>query len=1215
MARLFLSHSSFDNATAIALFNWFRECGWDDVFLDLDPVRGIAAGERWERALSQAANRCEAVVCLVSRAWLKSQWCRRELQLANKLNKRVFGVLIEDLPIEDVPSDLTAHWQLVSLSKGSDHQMMKAELPDGTETHVTLSKDGLRRLRIGLEKAGVDPKFFAWPPPNDINRAPYPGLRPLDTSDAGIFFGREADIILALDRLRGLGSTNTPSFLVLLGASGAGKSSFLRAGLWPRLKRDDRNFLPLPVLRPGRGVITGDSGLVESIKTAFEGQSSPLPRGNIEENLLAGQPRTEELLMRLASLATVHKIDSAQGKPPILVLFVDQAEELFGSDNCEETKKFLALLQGLLKSTSLKLVCVAAIRSDLYERLQIVPELSGIQQETLSLPPISEGAFGQIIEGPAVRLSGGSRPLTLDPQLTQRLLRDIGQDDAKDALPLLAFTLERLYREEGNTGKLTLEGYERTGGIAGSINAAVEDAFRAADTISALPPSRIEKLALIRRGFIPWLARIDPETRQPSRRVARQDEIPLEARSILKCLVEARLLSTDRDDVTRGETVELAHESLLRKWQDLASWLAEDAEKIASFDGVKRAADEWNNEKRAPGWLSHQGGRLRDIERHVALNTFPGYLRQLDREYLSSCRENENQAMAREQGRRRTIYASSFTALVMLLGVLGYFFYSQSLTTVTLTLLQAAGDTADDILLEEAKKVSGVERFFIDQVRRRARDKIKEVTAKDEELGRKEELIDEYINIAMTEDLLAESMKGQAKSVGKSFDPIMKYIQEHMEKTGYLKKVKRVTKDFMMENYSTAQMRALLSFQKSPLGRDANSKQKKMASDVLPAVMSESVLLGQRAMQQLTLEITKVPGFESFETELYDAFSRNDFTSVSSRSATLAGAIEKNEIRILGAAGIFTIQAQKDSSLIFLLNRDPRRALEAADRALRLDADFLPILRYRAHALLFLGRKIEAKKIYITHKQKFVRSEQKTWDDLIAEDFVRFDKLNIGNTNFGEILELLSPSSMPTFSTPSQGAHPGLPQSQMPISAAPTQTSPSTAPKKVSVPRFATYRGYDLEVDRTKLLGEFPLDRADQCEATCINDPQCKSYSYNRWSRKCFTKSEPGSLLRFDPRTISGISMVSAVSRPTISEFGDIKMWVRLNKAFPNKGQTRYNLSRDECSAWCSSRPLTECVAFTSFRSNKECRIFPEADEYTDNADADIGYRIHPPRQ
>jgi hypothetical protein len=147
MSHIFLSHSSTNNAEAVALRDWLAGNGWkDEIFLDLDPQRGIAAGERWERALHEAASRCEAVLFLVSKAWLASVWCRKELNLAHHLNKRLFGVLIEDLPVGDLPEDLTGNWQIVRLAAGRDHMVLRAVLPiTHEEAHVHFSAEGLQR--------------------------------------------------------------------------------------------------------------------------------------------------------------------------------------------------------------------------------------------------------------------------------------------------------------------------------------------------------------------------------------------------------------------------------------------------------------------------------------------------------------------------------------------------------------------------------------------------------------------------------------------------------------------------------------------------------------------------------------------------------------------------------------------------------------------------------------------------------------------------------------------------------------------------------------------------------------------------------------------------------------------------------------------------------------------------------------------------------------
>ncbi|MCA0424108.1 MAG: toll/interleukin-1 receptor domain-containing protein, partial [Proteobacteria bacterium] len=115
MARIFLSHSSSDNDLARALRDWLVAEGWNDLFLDFDPERGISAGEKWEKALLDAAGRCEAVLFVVTRNWLGSGWCLKEFHLAEKLNKRMFMLLVDGLKVPDLPPELTAEWQLVDL--------------------------------------------------------------------------------------------------------------------------------------------------------------------------------------------------------------------------------------------------------------------------------------------------------------------------------------------------------------------------------------------------------------------------------------------------------------------------------------------------------------------------------------------------------------------------------------------------------------------------------------------------------------------------------------------------------------------------------------------------------------------------------------------------------------------------------------------------------------------------------------------------------------------------------------------------------------------------------------------------------------------------------------------------------------------------------------------------------------------------------------------
>ena len=269
-----------------------------------------------------------------------------------------------------------------------------------------------------------------------------------------------------------------------------------------------------------------------------------MPRAELRAAIQGGAAKLKPLLQMLAGKAGppswFRMPDRTKPKPPALILSIDQGEELFLAEAQEEAQPFLALLHDLLVEDAPAVFAVFTIRSDNYERLQLARELEGVRQETLSLPAMPKGSYSEVIKGPARRLEGTARALKIEDGLVDALLADIEVDGgAKDALPLLAFTLERLYGEYHASGSLKLAHYNELGRVKGSIEAAVERAFKAADADPAIPKDRFARLALLRRGLIPWLAGIDPDTGAPRRRVARLSEIPAEARPLIQHFVEA----------------------------------------------------------------------------------------------------------------------------------------------------------------------------------------------------------------------------------------------------------------------------------------------------------------------------------------------------------------------------------------------------------------------------------------------------------------------------------------------------------------------------------------------------------------------------------------------------------------------------------------------------------------------------------------------------
>ncbi|MGJ0509393.1 MAG: TIR domain-containing protein [Methylocystis sp.] len=648
MSNIFLSHSSKDDVAAVAVAGWLKDEGWDDIFLDLDPVQGIHAGERWERALYTQAAECGAVLFLVSRSWLGSEWCRREFELSRKLNKRCFIVLIENITIDELPPSLKETHQTVSLAAGEDHLVFRPILPiTQQEGYVTFSREGLMRLKIGLEHAGLDPRFFPWPPPNDPNRAPYRGLEALDGVDAGIFFGRDGPITEALDELRGLREATPPRIFVILGASGAGKSSFLRAGLMPRLLRDERNFLTLPVIRPDRLAMSGPGGLIASLSEAAVRRGSTTTRAQIRRAAAEGAASLRPILQGLLMESPQHE------NPQTIVVTIDQAEELFRSEGKEESEALLGVLRDLTAADAPPFLVIFVIRSDSYDALERSRALEGLKQRTFALLPMPRGVYQTVIEGPLRRLRQAGRKFEIDPGLTEALLEDIEQGGGSDALPLLSFTMELLFRDHEAAGHISRQDYLDFGGLKGSIDAALKRAFAAADMDPRTPRDYDARLTLLRRGFIPWLAGIDPVTKSLRRRVALASQIPQEARPLLDLLVEQRLLTRDVDKETGEATVEPAHEALLRQWGGLKGWLEEDFGRLAALEGVKRAATDWDANARDPAWLAHSGGRLSEADQLDLRPDLSALLDDTDRVYLAQCRRKEQDAREAEEAQRR----------------------------------------------------------------------------------------------------------------------------------------------------------------------------------------------------------------------------------------------------------------------------------------------------------------------------------------------------------------------------------------------------------------------------------------------------------------------------------------------------------------------------------------------------------------------------------
>jgi WD40 repeat protein len=667
VSRIFLSHSSRDNREALALKLWLSEQRPElatEVFLDIDPVSGLQIGTRWKGQLFDSNSRCEAVICLLSASWEASHECKTEYRTAEGLGKQILVARLEDLS----DTDVTTEWQRCDLF--ADGAYTEIGLPSGSP--VRFNTAALDQLKKGIEGSGIGPECFVWPPSEDPHRAPCRGWAPFEDIDAGVFFGRDAAIAAGLDDLRtmrfGLLArlSGHKSMFVVLGPSGSGKSSFLRAGLIPRLQRDDRRFLVLGIVRPEHNALTGDHGLAAAIHTARETLGlSRTPLGDIKSACCDDPTRVYDLLVELRTAAAkrladigVHATVGLRGgsaapsarvddevSAPTLVLPLDQAEELFSADAGRQAGQFLTLIADLLdriNAAGIAMIVVATIRTDRFEVMQNHPALDGVGTELFDdLKPMPTTQFKEVITGPAARASEGGQRLTIAPDLVNQLITDAAK--GADTLPLLALTLARLYADYASTGELTLAHYQATGGMRQVVNNRIEE------VLSADAAERVRQLTHLRDAFIPWLATINPDNDQPMRRVARYTDLPEASRPVIDALVDQRLMVRDERD---GEVVvEVALESLLRQWDVLAGWLREERQNLKTADDIEHNASDWEDHEHDPAWLL-TGTRLTDAEALAATPAFSSRL-QIAHDYLRASRTIENQNLAANEQRRQ----------------------------------------------------------------------------------------------------------------------------------------------------------------------------------------------------------------------------------------------------------------------------------------------------------------------------------------------------------------------------------------------------------------------------------------------------------------------------------------------------------------------------------------------------------------------------------
>jgi WD40 repeat protein len=493
------------------------------------------------------------------------------------------------------------------------------------------------------------------PTPGD---PPYMGLRYFDTTDAGLFYGREA---LSRELAARLADER---FLAVVGASGSGKSSLARAGLIPLWEQgletpSGRLSGPVHVITPGVHPL-------ESLAASLTRESESVTATATLMDDLAKDPRSLRLYAR--------KLASRSNATERLLL-VDQFEETFTlCKDLAERRAFIEnLIQAAADESSPGLRIVITLRADFYHACAEYESLrQALEKHQAYIGAMTATELRQAIEAPA--LAGGWQ---FQPGLIDLILRDAG--DEPGALPLLAHALlETWRRRQGRT--LTLAGYAAAGGVRKAIAHTAESVYaRLAPAEQAIARGIFLRLTELGEGVQ------DTRRRVPLAELALAPEQQAGVDAVLQILTGARLVTTARD------SAEVAHEALIREWPTLRRWLDEDREGLRLQRHLTESAREWDRRGRDPGDL-YSGSRLAQAQDWAASHV--GQLNPLEQQFLEASlqavRQAELEREARQQRelaqaqklaqtqRQRSVMLGVGLAMALLLAGLALWFYSQS---------------------------------------------------------------------------------------------------------------------------------------------------------------------------------------------------------------------------------------------------------------------------------------------------------------------------------------------------------------------------------------------------------------------------------------------------------------------------------------------------------------------------------------------------------
>jgi WD40 repeat protein/serine/threonine protein kinase len=459
---------------------------------------------------------------------------------------------------------------------------------------------------------------------------PFKGLSPFEETDAVDFFGREALTEQLIARLTD--KTEFSNFLTVVGPSGSGKSSVVKAGVISALRK---------------GALPGSDNWF-----IIEMTPKSNPFDELEAALLSiAAHHPSDIIKQLEKddNGLTRVVDAILAEDDVLVLVIDQFEEVFTLvDSPQQTKRFLQMILDAVTTPQSRIRIIVTLRADFYDRPLMHPDFCDLVSErTEVVSPLTPGELERAISAPLARIS-----VNLEPELIPTIVAELKEQPG--TLPMLQYALTELFeRRDGQT--ITMAAYNEIGGIMGALTRRSDQLYENLDD-NQQETVRQLFLRLVTLG----------EGTEDTRRQALQSELLSLGGAVMQEVIDlfgtSRLLTFDHISSTREPTVEVAHEAIIREWGKLHEWLDESRDDIRLQRMLASAAKDWREANHDKSYLL-AGARLTQFE--AWSQSTDVVLAADETSFLKSSITEEHRRMAKQQLIRNA--ALAITAMVVLL--------------------------------------------------------------------------------------------------------------------------------------------------------------------------------------------------------------------------------------------------------------------------------------------------------------------------------------------------------------------------------------------------------------------------------------------------------------------------------------------------------------------------------------------------------------------